>query len=126
MLNLYAEVALRATAVSNPILHEIPRKNGSFDDNASSRRTRSHTRDEEDYHSHYLSSDGSVYFRTKHNATPRSCHWSVSGENRVLQLQPVDLARNEQDSNEARLTLQFAFQDPIREHAVDISDSDHD
>lgn len=126
MLNLYTEIALRAAAGGQPILYEIPRKNGSIDDKSSSRRSKSHTRDEEDYQSNYLSSDGNVYFRTKQDVTPRSCLWTVSGEDRVLQLQPADLARNERDTNEACLNLQFAFQDPIREHAIDISDSDHD
>lgn len=126
MLNLYAEVAVRAAPVTDPILHEIPRKNGTIDDKASSRRDKTHTRDEEDYLKFHLSSDGNVYFRTKQDVSPRSCLWTVSGETRVLQLQPVDLARNERDTAEAYLTLQFAFQDPIREHGIDVSDSEHD
>ncbi|ETN36603.1 uncharacterized protein HMPREF1541_08881 [Cyphellophora europaea CBS 101466] len=126
MLNLYTEVAFQAVSPAAPSIHEIPRKNGSFNDKIPNRRENSYTRDENEYSAQHLSSDGSVYFRSNPDVTPRSCLWTVSRNARVLQIRPADLARNERDTKEAYLTLQFAFQDPIREHTVALTDSDHD
>ena len=127
MLNLYTETAARAApaTISSVLDFSIPRKNGSYDRSRSSgRSTDTHTKDEQDYTSHHLASSGDIYFRESKAHPPRSILWRVKGEQRVLELFPADLSRSEDDTQEAHLTLRFAFQDPIVPAGIAITDSD--
>ena len=127
MLNLYTETAAQAApaTISSVIDFSIPRKNGSYDRSRySAKSTDTHTKDEQDYTSHYLASAGDIYFRESKAHQPRSVLWRVTGQQRVLELFPADLSRSEDDTKEAHLTLRFAFQDPILPAGVAITDSD--
>ena len=127
MLNLYTETAARAApaTISSVLDFSIPRKNGSYDRSRySARSTDTHTKDEQDYASHHLASNGDIYFRESKAHQPRSILWRVTGEQRVLELFPADLSRSEDDTTEAHLTLRFAFQDPILPAGIATTDSD--
>ena len=115
MLNLYTEVAFQAAPPTPASIQEfqIPRKNGSYDKSKYSDRTREpHTKNERDYVAHHLASASDFYFR-EHKIGPRCILWRVVGESTTLELHPADLARSENETNEAHITLRFSFQDAI-------------
>lgn len=129
MLNLYTETAAQAAppTISSLLDFSIPRKNGSYDRSRySAKSTNTHTKDEREYASYHLASAGDIYFRESKAHQPRCILWKVKGEQRVLELFPADLSRSEDDTKEAHLTLQFAFQDPILPAGIAVTDSDAD
>lgn len=127
MLNLYTETAAQTAPAtpSSALEFPIPRKDGSYDRSKYSPPTKdSHTRDERDYASHHLATAGNIHFRESKGHQPRCILWRITGDKRVLELSPADLARSQDDIKEAHLTLRFTFQDAILPAGIAITDSE--
>ena len=129
MLNLYTETAFAvvpATAASL-VNVQIPRKNGSYDrskfPSAKSSAAKAFTKDERTYSSHLLATQSSIYFRES-KKYPRTFHWDVVSDGKVLQIQCADFARSEGDTKEAYNTLRFEFQDRILHRGVTFADQE--
>ena len=128
MLNLYTETAFQvAPATPASIINlRVPRKNGSYDKSRFSKigEAQASAKDEEAYVSQILASQSSIYFRES-KTYPRTFYWKVVNSGRTLQVQCADLARSENDTKEAYLTLRFDFQDPIAPSGVSFADSNN-
>jgi nuclear pore complex protein Nup160 len=127
MLNLYTETAAQAApaTASSIVKLDIPRKNGSYDRSKySAPADDPHTKDQQEYVRHHLASAGDVYFRESKAHQPRCIQWRITGDQRILELLPVDLSTSRDDTKEAHLALRFAFQDAIIPASVALSDSD--
>ncbi|KAH1499648.1 hypothetical protein LV164_001133 [Aspergillus fumigatus] len=83
-------------------------------------------KDEEEFSRRYLATQGSIYFR-KHKVYPRTFLWRVVNDNKVLEIQCVDLTKGGIEHHEYDITLRFDFQEEILPSGVDIADlEDHD
>jgi nuclear pore complex protein Nup160 len=83
-------------------------------------------KDEDDYAKHYLSTQGSIYFRQR-RVYPRTFLWRVADDNTVLEIQAADLTRSLHDQQEASLQLRLEFQDGIIPSGIALADSeDHE
>lgn len=75
------------------------------------------THDEATFARANLASQSSIHFRPRANADvqlrPRSVLWRVLEDNRVLQLQPIDLYQDPPQSEEPFLTLRFELPDAL-------------
>ncbi|KIW99708.1 uncharacterized protein Z518_11121 [Rhinocladiella mackenziei CBS 650.93] len=128
MLNLYTETTFQVTPATRASVvdYRIPRRNGSYDRSKFSSRQndRSFTKNEQAFASHVLASESSIFFR-RSKSYPRTFHWSIVNEGRVLQIRCSDLARSEGDVKEAYFTLRFEFQDSIIPRGATFADSDN-
>ncbi|KAB8077356.1 nucleoporin Nup120/160-domain-containing protein [Aspergillus leporis] len=83
-------------------------------------------KDEDEFSRRYLSSLGSVYFR-KRSVYPRSFLWRVVNENKVLEIQCVDLTKSGIEHSVYNNTLRLEFQEEILPSCVDFADlEDHE
>jgi nuclear pore complex protein Nup160 len=83
-------------------------------------------RDEEDYARRYLATQGSLYFRQR-KVYPRTFLWRIVNDNKVLEIQSVDISKSVVDHNEANLVLRLDFQDAIIPSGVALADTaDHE
>ncbi|KAE8135414.1 nucleoporin Nup120/160-domain-containing protein [Aspergillus pseudotamarii] len=83
-------------------------------------------KDEEEFSRRYLSSQGSVYFR-KRSVYPRSFLWRVVNDNKVLEIQCVDLTKGGVEHSVYNNTIRLDFQEEILPSCVDFSDlEDHE
>lgn len=129
MLTLYQEIAFAATPPTSASLLEfqIPRKDGSYDKSKFSKNhakeRESYIKDEASYSSHFLASQSSIYFRQA-KTYPRTFLWKVVSDGRALQVRCADLARGEDEQQEAYITLSFVFQDDISPSGVSLADFD--
>ncbi|CRG85102.1 DNA repair protein rhp51 [Talaromyces islandicus] len=83
-------------------------------------------RDEEDFARRYLATQGSLYFRQR-KVYPRTFLWRVVNENKVLEIQSVDISKSVVDHHEANLVLRFDFQEAIIPSGVALADTeDHE
>lgn len=127
MLNLYTETAFEVVPATSTSTTEfqIPRNNGSFERSRSRPKQQSRRKefphDEQTFAAQHLASESSIYFRQS-KSYPRSFLWTVLEDATILQIQCADLARSENDTKEAYLTLRFEFQDPIIHRGVSFAD----
>ena len=83
-------------------------------------------KDEDEFSRRYLATQGSIYFR-KRSVFPRAFLWRVVNDNRVLEIQCVDLTKGGIEHNEYNLTLRLDFQEEILPSGVDFADlEDHE
>ncbi|KAE8394315.1 nucleoporin Nup120/160-domain-containing protein [Aspergillus alliaceus] len=83
-------------------------------------------KDEEEFSKRYLSSHGSIYFR-KRRVYPRTFLWRVVNDNKVLEIQCVDLTKGGIEHFVYNNTLRLDFQEEILPSCVDFADlEDHD
>ncbi|PLB39967.1 nucleoporin Nup120/160 [Aspergillus candidus] len=83
-------------------------------------------KDEDEFSRRYLATQGSIYFR-KRSVFPRAFLWRVVNDNRVLEIQCVDLTKGGIEDNEYNLTLRLDFQEEILPSGVDFADlEDHE
>ncbi|KAE8152812.1 nucleoporin Nup120/160-domain-containing protein [Aspergillus avenaceus] len=83
-------------------------------------------KDEDEFARRYLSTQGSVYFR-KRSVYPRTFLWRVVNDNKVLEIQCVDLTKSGIEHNAYNNTLRLEFQNEILPSCVDFSDlEDHE
>ncbi|PWY81947.1 hypothetical protein BO70DRAFT_337104 [Aspergillus heteromorphus CBS 117.55] len=83
-------------------------------------------KDEDDFSRRFLTTQGSVYFR-KRNLYPRTFLWRVVNDNKVLEIQCVDLTKGGVEQHEYNVTMRLAFEDPIVPSGVDFADlEDHE
>ncbi|KAL2832135.1 nucleoporin Nup120/160-domain-containing protein [Aspergillus cavernicola] len=83
-------------------------------------------KDEEEFANRYLATQGSVYFR-KRNVYPRAFLWRVVNENKVLEIQCVDLTKGGFETHEYNVTLRLNFQEEILPSGVALADlEEHD
>ncbi|KAL4905876.1 hypothetical protein BDW74DRAFT_177573 [Aspergillus multicolor] len=83
-------------------------------------------KDEDEYARRYIVTQGSVYFR-KRNVYPRAFLWRVVNENKILEIQCVDLTKGGIENHEYNVTLRLDFQEEILPSGVALSDlEDHD
>lgn len=83
-------------------------------------------KDEEEFSRRYLASQGSLYFR-KRRVCPRTFLWRVIDDNKVLELQCVDLVKSGTEHCEYNITLRFDFEEEILPSAVALADlEDHE
>lgn len=82
------------------------------------------TQDEESFSRRYLATESSIYFCGSKSGPaakyphPRSILWRVLEEQRVLELQAVDLIQDEAQKDEPLLMLRFEFPVAIRPNSV--------
>ncbi|KAL9604557.1 MAG: hypothetical protein Q9179_001817 [Wetmoreana sp. 5 TL-2023] len=72
-----------------------------------------------------LASASSIYFSKSHKY-PRSFLWRVLDNNKVLELRSIDLSKNDDETNEATVVLQFGFPSTIRKGGVALADNGED
>ncbi|KAF7159600.1 hypothetical protein CNMCM6106_006916 [Aspergillus hiratsukae] len=83
-------------------------------------------KDEEEFSRRYLATQGSIYFR-KHKVYPRTFLWRVVNDNKVLEIQCVDLTKGGIEHHEYDIILRLDFQEEILPAGVDFADlEDHD
>lgn len=130
MLNLYTETAFQVTAATTASVADlrIPRKNGSYDrskySSNQSDEHRTSTSDEQTYSSRILASQSSIFFRES-KSYPRTFHWKVVNNGKILEVRCADFARAEGETKEAYFTLRFEFQDKIASRGVVFVDSEN-
>lgn len=125
MLNLYTETSFQVglTTSSSQLNFQIPRLDGSHRKSKYSTSRKSAPRNEASFTEQYAATQSSIYFRQA-KAYPRTFLWRVLSDDKVLEVQCADLARSENDKEEAYLTLSFTFQDPIIPAGVSFTDSE--
>lgn len=131
MLGLYAETAVHlAPSQSYPVItiSLSPASNSQILPRTTSPRARhsavpAPAKDEATYAKQYLTSQGSVYFRSV-KAYPRTFLWRVLDGSKVLELRCTDLVRSEHETDEALLTVCFEVPDPILPGGVALSDAE--
>ncbi|KAL3480235.1 nucleoporin Nup120/160-domain-containing protein [Aspergillus californicus] len=83
-------------------------------------------KDEDEFAKRYLATQGSVYFR-KRNVYPRAFLWRVVDDNKVLEIQCVDLTKGGIENHEYTVTLRLGFQEEILPSGVALADmEEHD
>ncbi|KAH8693176.1 nucleoporin Nup120/160-domain-containing protein [Talaromyces proteolyticus] len=83
-------------------------------------------KDEEDFARRYLATQGSLYFRRR-RVYPRTFLWRVVNDNKVLEIQSVDISKSVVDNHEANLVLRLDFQETIIPCGVALADTeDHE
>ncbi|EAW07797.1 nucleoporin Nup120/160 [Aspergillus clavatus NRRL 1] len=83
-------------------------------------------KDEEEFSRRHLATQGSIYFR-KHRVYPRTFLWRVVNDNKVLEIQCVDLTKAGIEHSEYNITLRLDFQEEIIPSGVDFADlEDHE
>jgi nuclear pore complex protein Nup160 len=80
-------------------------------------------KDEDEFARRYLVTQGSVYFR-KRNVYPRAFLWRVVNENKVLEIQCVDLTKGGTEHHEYNVTMRLDFQEEILPSCVALADSE--
>lgn len=83
-------------------------------------------RDEDEFSKRYLTTQGSVYFR-KRSVYPRTFLWRVIDDNKVLEIQCVDLTKGGIEHHEYNVTLRLDFKEEILPSGVALADlEDHE
>ncbi|PYH88677.1 hypothetical protein BO71DRAFT_435506 [Aspergillus ellipticus CBS 707.79] len=83
-------------------------------------------KDEDEFSRRFLATQGSIYFR-KRNLYPRTFLWRVVNDNKVLEIQCVDLTKGGVELHEHNVTLRLEFEDQIVPSGVDFADlEDHE
>lgn len=83
-------------------------------------------KDEDEFARRYLATQGSIYLRQR-KVYPRTFLWRVIGDDKVLEVQCVDLVKGGIERFEYNLTLRFQFQEAILPSSVAFADlEDHD
>ncbi|KAL2858412.1 nucleoporin Nup120/160-domain-containing protein [Aspergillus pseudodeflectus] len=80
-------------------------------------------KDEDEFARRYLATQGSVYFR-KRNVYPRAFLWRVVNENKVLEIQCVDLTKGGTEHYEYNVAMRLDFQEEILPSCVALADSE--
>lgn len=79
--------------------------------------------DEGSFNRYRLASSGSVYF-AKSRKHPRSFLWRVVQDQKVLELQSVDLSKTDRETREATFTIQLCFSGPLKYGGVALADTE--
>lgn len=83
-------------------------------------------KDEDEFAKRYLATQGSIHFR-KRSVYPRTFLWRVVNDNKVLEIQCVDLTKGGVEHHEYNNTLRLDFQEEILPSGVDLADlEDHE
>ncbi|KAI9797611.1 MAG: hypothetical protein M1833_005394 [Piccolia ochrophora] len=79
--------------------------------------------DETAFSKRHLATSTSIYFRINHTY-PRSFHWRILEDGRVLSIQSADLSRPPGIQHDAALTLRLVFPNAIRPSGIAFADTD--
>ena len=114
-----------ATRTPNSIIRTQLPSTGTFSRSSRPQRqvidTLPACQDEESFTRRYFASEGSIYFR-KCQKYPRSILWRCLEENKAVELQCVDLSKEEHEHREAALILRLEIPGLIRRHGVALAD----
>ncbi|GES58949.1 nucleoporin Nup120/160 [Aspergillus terreus] len=116
-----------STVVNIPIPSQSnPNSRARFSISSLTGQSETVAKDEEEFTRQYLATQGSIYFR-KRSVYPRTFLWRVVNDNKVLEIQCVDLTKGGVEHHEYNNTLRLDFQEEILPSGVDLADvEDHE
>lgn len=109
-----------------PTTHESAQRRTRFSVSSLTDSEEPAAKDEDEFARRYLATQGSIYFR-KRRAYPRTFLWRVVNDNKVLEIQCVDLTKAGVEKFEYNVTLRLDFQEDIIPSGVAFADlEDHE
>ncbi|KAL5357019.1 nucleoporin Nup120/160-domain-containing protein [Aspergillus floccosus] len=116
-----------STVVNIPIPSQSnPNSRARFSISSLTGQSETIAKDEEEFTRQHLATQGSIYFR-KRSVYPRTFLWRVVNDNKVLEIQCVDLTKGGVEHHEYNNTLRLDFQEEILPSGVDLADvEDHE